>query len=106
MSRRRNKNRKPIRHTEIAVFTFSRGSQFHERIYEDRAYDFVKQAIDIMMKKSFVESDKVGISGYKEDVISYIAGLIHFYTTSDLDIELMDDLHEYDPDMIVPNKFY
>jgi hypothetical protein len=103
---KRYKGKKEIKRPEVAVFCFSKGSQFNNRVYECSAYQVVHDAIDVMMKKSFVESDKVGISGYKEDVVAYIAGLINYYLTSGIEISLMDDINEYDPDIDVPYKKY
>lgn len=106
MSRRNRRPKKQIRYPEIAVFSFDRGSQFNPHVYSDKCYDFVEKIIDNMMYKNNVYSDKVGISGYKGDVIAYIVGLINLYVMTDIDFELMDDLHEYDPDSNVPNKFH
>lgn len=105
MGRRDKRQGKKLRYAKIAVFALQRGSQFNPHVYNDKCYDFVMRVIDDMMYRNDVESDKVGISGYKGDVVAYIAGLIHLYITSNIDFILMDDLHEYDPDLNVPNNY-
>ena len=47
--------------------------------------------------------DSFNCSGFKK---CDIVGLINLYVMTDIDFELMDDLHEYDPDSNVPNKFH
>jgi hypothetical protein len=57
-----------------------------------------------MMRMNNVESDKFGISGYKEDVAAYLSFYLAVYQYKDLEINLMDDINEYDPD-IMPDKY-
>jgi hypothetical protein len=51
------------------------------------------------MKKSGVDTSKVGIGGTKEDVCCFIAGLIQYQIMYNINIEYMvNDTSEYDPD--------
>jgi hypothetical protein len=101
---RRNKNRIEIKYPEIAVFAFSKGSQMNDHIHTSKSYYYMLNMLETLMKKSNVESNKVGISGYKEDVAAYLAALLEVYFYKDMEIELMDDINEYDPDNM-PNNF-
>ncbi len=62
------------------------------------------EMIEKIMKMNNVNSDKFGISGYKEDVAAFISFYMDVYLFKDLEINLMDDINEYDPD-IMPNNF-
>jgi len=85
---------------DIAVFTFARGSQIHSNITESESYQFVERIINNMMRRSGVETPKVGIGGTKEDVISFIAGLIEYQLMYNVEIEYVEgDTTEYDIDM-------
>ena len=42
--------------------------------------------------------------GYKEDVAAYLAFYLEVYLFKDLEVNLMDDINEYDPD-IMPNNY-
>ena len=102
---RRNRKRVDIKYPEIAVFAFSKGSQMNERVHKGQSYFYMLKMIDTLMRTNNVVSRKVGISGYKEDVAAYLAALLEVYFYRDMKIDLMEDINEYDPD-IVPNKFY
>ena len=57
------------------------------------------ELICIYMKKSGVDTSKVGIGGTKEDVCCFIAGLIQYQIMYNINIEYMvNDTSEYDPD--------
>ena len=56
------------------------------------------------MRVNNVESDKFVISGYKEDVAAFLAFYLEIYLFIDLEVNLMEDLNEYDPD-IMPDKY-
>jgi hypothetical protein len=60
--------------------------------------------IEQIMRVNNVKSDKFGISGYKEDVAGYLAFYLEVYLYKDLEVRLMDDINEYDPD-IMPDNF-
>ncbi len=56
------------------------------------------------MTKNHVSSEKVGISGYKEDVAAFFSQVMDLYMTKQIDIELVLDTNEFDPDYM-PNKY-
>ena len=89
---------------EIAVFALSKGSQMNEQIINSENYDHVLRLIENTMSMHNVVSDKVGISGYKEDVVAYIVMLMNFCFFKDMEIDLLEDTNEYDPDYL-PNKY-
>ncbi len=101
---RRNRKRVEIKYPEIAVFALSKGSQMNERLHKGQSYNYMLNMIETLMRKSNVVSGKIGISGYKEDVAAYLAALLEVYFYRDMEIDLMEDINEYDPD-IVSNKF-
>ena len=101
---KRNRNRPEIHYPEIAVFTLSKGSQMNDSLHKSESYYFMLDKIEQMMRMNNVNSDKFGISGYKEDVAAYLAFYLEVYLYKDIDVRLMDDINEYDPD-IMPNNF-
>ena len=101
---RRKRNRPEIKYPEIAVFALSKGSQMNDNIHKSDCYYYMLDKIEQMMRMNNVESDKFGISGYEEDVAAYLAFYLEVYLFKDLEINLMDDINEYDPD-IMPNKY-
>ena len=101
---RRKRNRPETKYPEIAVFVLSKGSQMNDSIPKSESYYFMLDKIEQMMRMNNVKSDKFGISGYKEDVAAYITFYLEVYLFKDLEINLMDDINEYDPD-IMPNKY-
>lgn len=102
MNRRRN--RQETKYPEIAVFALSKGSQMNENIHKSDCYYFMLEKIMQIMRVNNVESDKFGISGYKEDVAAFLAFYLEIYLFKDLEVNLMEDLNEYDPD-IMPDKY-
>ena len=100
---RRIRKRVEIKYPEIAVFALSKGSQLNKRKQKGQSYYYMLNIFETLMRQNNVVSGKVGISGYKEDVASYLAALLEMYFHKD--IELMEDIIEYDPDRL-PNKFY
>jgi hypothetical protein len=101
---RRNRNRPEIKYPEIAVFALSKGSQMNDNVHKSEIYYFMLDKIEQIMRMNNVKSDKFGISGYKEDVAAYLAFYLEVYHFKDLEVSLMDDINEYDPD-IMPNNF-
>ena len=99
---KRSKNE--IEEIEIAVFAFTKDSQVNEHLVNRDSYRFVMDTFQILMNKNNVVSNKVGISGYKEDVASYISALIELYYYNHVEVNLLDDVSEYDPDY-VPDNF-
>ena len=86
--------------SDIAVFTFKRGSQIIDSRLNTDSYQFVLGVINNMMTRSGVDFPKVGIGGTKEDVSMFIAGLIDYHSTYDINIEYCEcDSSEFDPDI-------
>ena len=98
------RNRPKIKYPEIAVFALSKGSQMNDSIHKSDCYYYMLDKIEQMMRMNNVKSDKFGISGYKEDVAAYLAFYLEVYLYKDIDVRLMDDINEYDPD-IMPDNF-
>jgi hypothetical protein len=85
---------------DIAVFTFARGSQIHTHISESESYQFVERIINTMMTRSGVNTPKVGFGGTKEDVCSFIAGLIEYQIMFKINEEYIEgDTSDFDPDV-------
>jgi hypothetical protein len=101
---RRNRSRPEIKYPEIAVFALSKESQMNDDVHKSECYYFMLDKIEQIMRVNNVKSDKFGISGYKEDVAAYLAFYFEVYNYKDLEIRLMDDINEYDPD-IMPDNF-
>ncbi len=100
---RRNNNRIEIKYPEIAVFSLSKGSQMNAEIINSQSYRHVLRLIENTMRLNNVVSDKIGISGYKEDVVAYIVMMIIFCMYKDMEIDLLEDTNEYDPDYLPKN---
>jgi hypothetical protein len=101
---RRNRSRPEIKYPEIAVFALSKQSQMNDDVHKSECYYFMLDKIEQMMRMSNVKSDKFGLSGYKEDVAAYLAFYLEVYLYKDLEVRLMDDINDYDPD-IMPDNF-
>ena len=100
---KKNKKRVEMKYPEIAVFALSKGSQMNEQIINSENYGHVLRLIENTMRMHNVVSDKVGISGYKEDVVAYIAMMVNLCMYKDMEIELLGDTSEYDPDYLPKN---
>ena len=100
---KKNKNRVEIKYPEIAVFALSKGSQMNEQIINSESYSHVLRLIENTMRMNNVVSEKVGISGYKEDVVAYIVMMINLCMYKDMEIDLLEDTNEYDPDYLPKN---
>lgn len=100
---RRIRKRVEIKYPEIAVYALSKGSQMNEHIINSESYSHVLRFIENTMRMNNVVSDKVGISGYKEDVVAYIAMMVNLCMYKDMEIELLGDTSEYDPDYLPKN---
>lgn len=85
---------------DIAVFTFARGTQFNETIYKSESYQIVERIINNMMRRSGVDTPKVGLGGTKEDVCCFIAGLIEYQLMYNVEVEYKEcDTSDFDPDI-------
>jgi len=100
------KKNKP-RKENIVVFAFKQGSQtrFDETIHS--SYRFVDSSIEKMMAGHDVISDKIGISGYREDLVSYISSLIDIYVKIyNVEIDKVEDFDpiDFDPDLDIDDS--
>ncbi len=86
---------------DIVVFAFKKGSQTRFEDSENSSYRFVDASIERIMDGYNVISEKIGFSGYREDVVNYISGLIDVYIKIyNLDIDKIKDFDpiDFDPD--------
>ena len=87
---------------DIVVFAFRKGSQTRFEDTDNSSYRFVDSSIEKMMKGYSVITDKIGISGYREDVVNYISSLIDVYVKIyDVQIDKVEDFDpvDFDPDI-------
>lgn len=95
-------NRNKPQKEDIVVFAFKKGSQTRFEDSENSTYKFVDGSIDKMMAGHNVVSNKIGISGYREDLVNYISSLIDVYMKIyNLEIDKVDDFDpiDFDPDL-------
>ena len=95
---RKNKPKKE----DIVVFAFKKGSQIRIEDSNNRSYRFVDVSLEKMMAGHNVVSNKIGISGYREDLVNYISSLIDVYVKIyNLEIDKVDDFDpvDFDPDI-------
>jgi hypothetical protein len=86
---------------DIVVFAFKKGSQTRFEDTDNSSYRFVDSSIEKMMAGHDVISDKIGISGYREDLVNYISSLIDVYVKIyNVNIDKIDDINkgDFDPD--------
>ena len=87
---------------DIVVFAFKKGSQTRFEDTDNSSYRFVDSSIQKMMKGYNVVSDKIGVSGYREDVVNYISSLIDVYVKIyKVEIDKVEDFDpvDFDPDI-------
>jgi hypothetical protein len=87
---------------DIVVFAFKKGSQTRFEDTDNSSYRFVDSSIEKIMKGYSVVSDKIGISGYREDVVNYISSLIDVYVKIyKVEIDKVEDFDpvDFDPDL-------
>ncbi len=87
---------------DIVVFAFKKGSQTRFEDTDNSSYRFVDSSIEKLMKGYNVVSDKIGISGYREDVVNYISSLIDVYVKIyNVEIDKVEDFDpvDFDPDI-------
>jgi hypothetical protein len=87
---------------DIVVFAFKKGSQTRFDDTDNSSYRFVDSSIEKIMKGYSVVSDKIGISGYREDVVNYISSLIDVYVKIyKVEIDKIEDFDpvDFDPDI-------
>jgi hypothetical protein len=94
---------------DIVVFAFKKGSQTRFEDSDNSSYRFVDSSIEKIMKGYSVVSDKIGISGYREDVVNYISSLIDVYVKIyNVEIDKVEDFDpvDFDPDIDVEDAEY
>jgi hypothetical protein len=87
---------------EIVVFAFKKGSQTRFEDSESSAYRFIDASIQKMMTGYSVVSEKIGISGYREDIVNYLSSLLLIYIKiHNLEIDKIEDFDpvDFDPDI-------
>ena len=87
---------------DIVVFAFKKGSQNRIEDSNNSTYRFVDVAIEKMMTGCNVVSNKIGISGYREDLVNYISSLIDVYVKIyNVEIDKVEDFDpvDFDPDI-------
>ena len=87
---------------DIVVFAFKKGSQTRIEDTDNSSYRFVDSSIEKMMAGYNVVSDKIGVSGYREDVVNYISSLIDVYVKIyNVEIDKVEDFEpvDFDPDI-------
>jgi hypothetical protein len=71
------------RKEEIVVFAFKKGSQTKLQSYDKDSYRFVEDCFEKLMSGHNIECSKIGLSGYREDMVNYLASLIDIYVKYD-----------------------
>ena len=87
---------------DIVVFAFRKGSQTRFEDSDNNSYRFVDAQLERMMAGYNVVSDKIGVSGYREDVVNYISSLIDVYVKIyNVEIDKVEDFEpvDFDPDI-------
>ena len=87
---------------EIVVFAFRKGSQTRFEDSDNNSYRFVDAQLERMLAGYNVVSDKIGVSGYREDVVNYISSLIDVYIKIyNVEIDKVEDFEpvDFDPDI-------
>lgn len=86
---------------DIAVFTFTKGSQENLCLERSESFIFVENIINSMLIKNNLNVPKVGLGGYKKDLILFIVGLIEIRKLLNLDIQYYKGkTRDFDPDQI------
>ena len=101
---KRNSRRTEITYPAVAVFAFTRNAEFRDSFYQKESFNYFMSIIDSLMSKNHVSSEKVGFSGYKEDIAAFFSQAIDLYMSKHIDVELVLDTNEFDPEY-VPNKY-
>lgn len=96
--KKENKNQR-MNFQDITVFSFKKGSQMNNHRINYKSYEFVLKVLESIQFKNGVQSPKIGLSGYKEDVAMFISSLIEYFPLANMDIELVDDISDFDPDI-------
>jgi hypothetical protein len=62
--------------------------------------------IDVMLRKSRVNTDTVFVGGTTRDFCMWISGILEFYQFKDIEIQDNTYLLDEDPDFDMPNNFH
>lgn len=80
---------------DIVVFAFKKGSQIKFEDTDNNTYRFVDSSIERMLAGHNVISNKIAISGHREDLVTYISSLIDVYIKI-YNVEFVK-VEDYDP---------
>ena len=92
---------------DIMVFSFKKDSQYNDRFKTEKEYEYVFTVLNRLLQEKGVNTPKIGIGGYIEDVAAYISFIIRSYQlyNSINSVEIADfDPAEFDPEA-EPIKF-
>jgi len=99
------RNRRRIRYQEKMVFVLDANANNRQNLKEDGAFEYVNKMIDLMLRKSGVDTDEVFVGGRKIDLCMWISGILEFYQYNDIEIQDNTHFYDLDPDFDMPNKF-
>ena len=68
-------------------------------------YNYIRSMVDLMLRKSGVDTDEVFVGGRKSDLCMWISGILEFYQYSEISIQDNTHFYDLDPDFDMPNKF-
>jgi heptaprenylglyceryl phosphate synthase len=101
----RRRNRKQIRQQEKVVFLLDPNSQNRKTNKADETYNYVRDMVEIMLRKSAVATDVVFIGGGKRELCMWITGVLKFYQYSQITMQDNTHLFELDPDFDLPDNY-
>jgi hypothetical protein len=102
---RRKRNRQRIRQQDKVVFVLDTNSQHRNTTKAEGTYNYVRSMVDMMLRKSGVDTDEVFVGGRKIDLCMWISGILEFYQYNDIEIQDNTHFYDLDPDFDMPNKF-
>ena len=102
---RRNRKRQKVRKQDKVVFVLDTNSQNRNTPKAEGTYNYVRNMVDMMLRKSGVDTDEVFVGGRKIDLCMWISGILEFYQYSEINIQDNTHFYDLDPDFAMPNKF-
>ena len=102
---RRNRKRQKVRKQDKVVFVLDTNSQNRNTPKAEGTYNYVRNMVDMMLRKSGVDTDEVFVGGRKKDLCMWISGILEFYQYSEISIQDNTHFYDLDPDFYMPNKF-
>lgn len=102
---RRKRNSQRVRHQNKVVFVLDANSQNRNTPKAEGTYNYVRNMVEMMLRKSGVATDEVFVGGRKIDLCMWISGILEFYQYSEINAHDNTHLFELDPDFDMPNKF-